>query len=37
VVEIEKHQSVLCDIKVPFKLKGKFYWRVVRSVMLYGT
>jgi len=26
----------LCDKKIPFKLKGKFYRTIVRSKMLYG-
>jgi len=29
--------GVLCDKKVPLKLKGKFYRTVVRPPMLYGT
>jgi len=29
--------GVLCDQKVPLKLKGKFYRTSVRSAMLYGT
>ncbi|XP_070041220.1 uncharacterized protein [Nicotiana tomentosiformis] len=29
--------GVLCDKKVPLKLKGKFYRVVVRPMMLYGT
>jgi len=29
--------GVLCDKKVPLKLKGKFYRTVVRPAMLYGT
>jgi len=28
---------VLCDKKVPFKLKGKYYQTAVRPMMLYGT
>jgi len=28
--------GVLCDMEIPMKLKGKFYWRVVRPTMLYG-
>jgi hypothetical protein len=27
--------SVLCDLRVPLKLKGKFYRIVIRPVMLY--
>jgi hypothetical protein len=27
--------GVLCDPRVPLKLKGKFYRTVIRSVMLY--
>ena len=29
--------GVLCDKKVPSKLKGKFYRVVVRSAMVYGA
>ncbi|KAH0469003.1 hypothetical protein IEQ34_002235 [Dendrobium chrysotoxum] len=29
--------GLLCDIKVPVKLKGKFYKMVVRPAMLYGV
>jgi len=29
--------GILCDKKVPLKLKGKFYRTAVRPVMLYGT
>jgi len=29
--------GVLCDKKVPFKLKGKFYRTTVTPIMLYGT
>ena len=29
--------GVLCDKKVPLKLKGKLYQTSVRSAMLYGT
>ncbi len=29
--------GVLCDKKVPLKLKGKFYSVVVRPTLLYGT
>ena len=32
-----KASGVLCDKKVPLKLKGKFYWTVVRPAILYGT
>ena len=28
---------VLCDRKVPLKLKGKFYRVVVRSALMYGS
>ena len=33
------HQAsgVLCDKRVPQKLKGMFYRTVIRPVMLYGT
>jgi hypothetical protein len=29
--------GVLCDPRVPLKLKGKFYRTVIRPAMLYGT
>ena len=29
--------GVLCDRRVPQKLKGKFYRTVIRSAMLYGA
>ena len=29
--------GVLCDKKVPLKLKGTLYWTAVRPSMLYGT
>jgi hypothetical protein len=29
--------SVLCDPRVPLKLKGKFYSAAIRPVMLYGA
>ncbi|KAL5159917.1 Release factor glutamine methyltransferase [Glycine soja] len=32
-----KASGVLCDAKVPIKLKGKFYRTAVRPTMLYGT
>ncbi|RZB98883.1 LINE-1 retrotransposable element ORF2 protein [Glycine soja] len=32
-----KASGVLCDAKVPIKLKGKFYWTAVRPAILYGT
>jgi hypothetical protein len=28
--------DIHCDKKAPQKLKDKFYWTAVRSVMLYG-
>jgi hypothetical protein len=33
------HQAsgVLCDPRVPIKLKGKFYRTVIRPAMLYGA
>ncbi|KAL5168243.1 LINE-1 retrotransposable element ORF2 protein [Glycine soja] len=32
-----KASGVLCDAKVPIKLKGKFYRTAVRPAILYGT
>ncbi|KAL5137686.1 Craniofacial development protein 2 [Glycine soja] len=32
-----KASEVLCDAKVPIKLKGKFYRTAVRPAILYGT
>ncbi|KAH1225701.1 Craniofacial development protein 2 [Glycine max] len=32
-----KASEVLCDAKVPIKLKGKFYRTTVRPAILYGT
>jgi hypothetical protein len=29
--------GVLCDLRVPLKLKGKFYRTVIRPAMLYGA
>jgi hypothetical protein len=29
--------GVLCDLRVPLKLKGKFYRTTIRSAMLYGA
>jgi hypothetical protein len=29
--------GVLCDLRVPLKLKGKFYRTVIRPTMLYGA
>lgn len=37
MAEIEEASSVLCDTKLLFKLKGKFYQTTVRHVMLYVT
>ena len=36
---IKWHQtsSVLCDKRIPHKLKGKFYRTTVRPAMLYGA
>lgn len=33
----EKASGVICDCKVPTKLKGKFYRIAVRLAMLYGS
>jgi hypothetical protein len=35
--KMETSICVLCDKKVPNKLKGKFYRTVIRPVMLYGA
>ncbi|KAH1228828.1 26S proteasome regulatory subunit 8 A [Glycine max] len=35
--EMEKSIGVLCDAKVPIKLKGKFYRTAVRPAILNGT
>jgi hypothetical protein len=32
-----KPAGVLCDPRVPLKLKGKFYRIVIRPAMLYGV
>ena len=37
VGEMEKQIRVLCDYKIPIKLKRKFYKTVVLLAMLYGT
>jgi hypothetical protein len=29
--------DVLCDIRVPLKLKGTLYWIVVKPTMLFET
>ncbi|XP_050503585.1 uncharacterized protein LOC126882654 [Diabrotica virgifera virgifera] len=29
--------GVLCDRKIPMKLKGKFYKTAIRPAMMYGT
>ena len=36
-VKWRQTSSVLCDRKVPQKLKGKFYRTAIRPVMLYGA
>ena len=33
----QQASGILCDKKVPQKLKGKFYRTVIRSAMLYGA
>ena len=33
----KKRSGVLCDKRMPVKLKGKVYGRVVRHAMLYGA
>ena len=29
--------GILCDKRIPIRLKGKFYKAVVRPAMMYGT
>jgi hypothetical protein len=36
-VKWRQASGVLCDKKVPNKLKGKFYRTVIRLAMMYGT
>jgi hypothetical protein len=36
-VKWRQASSVLCDKKVPNKLKGKFYRTAIRPVMMYGV
>ncbi|KAL5161290.1 LINE-1 retrotransposable element ORF2 protein [Glycine soja] len=36
-IKWRKASGVLCDAKVPIKLKGKFYRTAVRPAILYGT
>jgi len=35
-IKWREESRVLCDKKIPMRLKDKFYKRVVRPVMLYG-
>ena len=34
--EVESASRVLCDSRIPIKLKGKFYLIALRPAMLYG-
>ncbi|KAI0523141.1 hypothetical protein KFK09_005531 [Dendrobium nobile] len=36
-LKLRNASGLLCDRKVPLKLKGKFYKMVVRPAMFYGT
>jgi len=36
-LKCRRASCVLCDKKIPFKLKGKFYRTTIRLTMLYGT
>ena len=36
-LKLRQASGVLCDRRVPQKLKGKFYRTVIRPAMLYGA
>lgn len=36
-IKWKKASSVLCDKRIPIRLKGKFFKSVVRPTMLYGS
>jgi hypothetical protein len=36
-VKLRQTSDILCDKKVPNKLKGKFYRMAIRPVMMYGV
>ena len=36
-VEWRNASGILCDRKIPVKLKGKFYKTAIRLIMLYGS